>query len=206
MLDAISTRISPAQAATGRAPGETAADAGPASPADRYEPAAPSGFHLRVPFFPGCGGLSLQLGSVASLRIGNPAEVTDVSEDTPPTAPPREGSIARGVLVGGVGAALIAAASIGLPHFAPIEPGLLNVAFRYGGLVALGLGSTDIASGAKNTLVRGALLTAGGVASMAAAYGVWGPIGGLTSLCLGLGGLGATLRGLSHMAGRGSQD
>jgi len=135
-----------------------------------------------------------------------PVDTSTVKVNHVEAPPQKEASIAKGAVVGAIGAGLIAAASIGipviavasfaLPHIAPVAPSLLNVALRFCGLSALGIAYHDIGTGNHHSLVRGALLTAGGVASMAAAVGTFGQIGGLTSIFLGIGGFCATLDGI----------
>lgn len=116
-------------------------------------------------------------------------------------APQKTGKIANGLLLTGVGTALIASASIGLPHLAPVTSGLLCDALRFCGLAALSGACECISEGANLSAIRGSLLTAGGATAMVAAYGTFGHIGGLTAFFLGLGGFFATCDGLHKFAG-----
>lgn len=121
----------------------------------------------------------------------------------------REGSIPAGLVLAGIGAGLIAAAStgipaapaVGFPGLAPVSPDiLLNPVLRFCGVIALMGAHDQIHVGSEYKVARGTLLTLGGVAGMAAAAGLFGEIGGLTALALAIGGFISTLNGIQKLS------
>ncbi|MCD4783097.1 MAG: hypothetical protein K8T10_04610 [Candidatus Eremiobacteraeota bacterium] len=113
----------------------------------------------------------------------------------------KEGSITKGLILAGVSAGLIGVASVGLPGVGAVGPGLLNCALRFAGVISIANGGEQIEQGNKNTALRGVLLTGLGAVSIAGAVGVFGPIGGLTALALGVGGFfGGVLSGIDKLS------
>jgi hypothetical protein len=116
--------------------------------------------------------------------------------------PKPEGSIKAGLLAAALGGALIAAASVGIPALGAVGPGLLNAAMRLVGVISIHRGAKQVmheGEDTKSNFLRGTILTAMGAASMAACLGVFGPIGGLTELALGVGGFVGACKGLGKM-------
>lgn len=112
------------------------------------------------------------------------------------------GSIGKGLLLIGIGTALISMASFGLAGMAPVAPGLFNAALRFIGVLASWNGANNLSQGSKHSTTRGVLLAAAGVGAMAAAAGLFGPIGGLTAAALGIGGFLSAARGIGKLAGK----
>ncbi len=131
-----------------------------------------------------------------------------VSLSAPQDQAPRKGNIGSGVALAVIGCGLVAAASIGIPAMAGL-PGiaavptgtLLNNAMRFCGLLAFSGAAEQWGQGDDNRTLRGSLLCAGGVLGMASAAGAFGHIGGLTAVCMGIGGFLTTLQGISKLNG-----
>ncbi|MEW6279966.1 MAG: hypothetical protein AB1758_15155 [Candidatus Eremiobacterota bacterium] len=138
--------------------------------------------------------------------VMQPASPLDtVSVQAPPQDEPRHGSIAAGVALAAIGSGLIAAASIGLPGVPPVGPGLLNGALRFCGLLAFCGAHDQWAQGDDNRVVRGSLMCTGGVLGMLSAAGVFGHVGGLTAVAMGIGGFLTTLNGIGKLSGEKSE-
>lgn len=156
-----------------------------------------------------------QLGNLRAARpqeAATPSVRDMLSLSGPTQEPARKGNIASGVALAVIGTGLVAAASIGIPSLAGLPPlaavptgTLLNGAMRFCGLLAFSGAADQWAMGDDNRVLRGSLLCAGGVLGMASAAGAFGHIGGLTSLCMGVGGFLTTLSGISKLSGEKSE-
>lgn len=157
------------------------------------------------------GGVSFSAGRHGfGLHIGSRKHQNKVyqAQEGDDPAESREGKIAAGIALGVIGAGLIASASTGIPpvdalHFSgvhAVDPGLLHGALRFLGCISLWGAADQILTGEKHQTLRGLLGTGGGVAGMAAAAGLFGPIGGLTQIFLAIGGFLTAWGGISTLA------
>jgi hypothetical protein len=117
-------------------------------------------------------------------------------------APKTRGSIIAGIACGAIGTGLVLAASTGIPGFMPaVASGTLaNDALRLCGLVAFVGAHQNLAGGSNLPIARGALLVGAGLAGITGCIGMWGHIGGLTAVCMGVGGFISTLAGIGKMS------
>lgn len=150
--------------------------------------------------------------TAGSPRAAAPSPKDLVSLSGPTQPAPRKGNIVAGVALAAIGCGLVAAASIGIPSLAgmpalaAVPTGtLLNNAMRFCGLLAFSGAADNWAQGDDNRVLRGSLMCAGGVLGMASAAGAFGHIGGLTSVCMGLGGFFTTLGGIAKLSGEKSE-
>ncbi len=114
------------------------------------------------------------------------------------------GLLVKGLVVYALGAGFIAAVLGFIPGFTAV--GVLDLALRFLGVVAVWTGMAGIENGRGASTLRATLMVGAGVATILAAAGVFGALGGLTAVALGLSGFFFTWRGIVRFASGGRND
>jgi hypothetical protein len=140
-------------------------------------------------------------GNLSKLKDFANKQASTVKNGETEEAPKTRGNITKGLILAGLGATGIAAASF-IPGVGVIAPGLLNSFIRLVSVVAIGSGASHIGDDTRiPKSVRALALIGMGVASVAAGVGAFGPIGGLTAIALCVGGaLSGILTGVNTLA------
>ncbi|HAZ07208.1 MAG TPA: hypothetical protein DCZ01_01510, partial [Elusimicrobia bacterium] len=83
-----------------------------------------------------------------------------------------------------------------IPGF--VASGLLDTALRFLGVMAIWSGMNGIEKGTGASTLRSTLMIATGVAAILAAAGIFGALGGLTAIALGVTGFLSAWRGIAR--------